>query len=55
MDRTDLQRLSKDELIELVIQLQRPDKNVSDFVEASVHRQERETRELPSWRGEARA
>ena len=26
MDRTDLQRLSKDELIELVIQLQRPDK-----------------------------
>src|SRR3974390_1209878 len=27
MDRTDLQRLSKDELIELVIQLQRPDKS----------------------------
>jgi transposase len=27
MDRTDLQRLSKDELIELVIRLQRPDKN----------------------------
>ncbi len=26
MDRTDLQRLSKEELIELVIQLQRPDK-----------------------------
>jgi len=26
MERTDLQRLSKDELIELVIQLQRPDK-----------------------------
>ena len=26
MDRTDLQRLSKDELIELVIELQRPDK-----------------------------
>ena len=26
MDRTDLQRLSKDELIELVIQLQRPEK-----------------------------
>jgi transposase len=26
MDRTDLQQLSKDELIELVIQLQRPDK-----------------------------
>jgi transposase len=26
MDRTDLQRLSKGELIELVIQLQRPDK-----------------------------
>jgi Transposase IS66 family len=26
MDRTDLQRLSKDELIELVIRLQRPDK-----------------------------
>ena len=26
MDRTDLQRLSKDELIELVMQLQRPDK-----------------------------
>jgi hypothetical protein len=26
MDRTDLQRLSKDELIDLVIQLQRPDK-----------------------------
>ncbi len=26
MDRTDLQRLSKDELIELLIQLQRPDK-----------------------------
>jgi len=27
MDRTDLQRLSKDELIELVIQLQRPVKS----------------------------
>ena len=26
MDRTDLQRLSKDELIDLVLQLQRPDK-----------------------------
>ena len=26
MDRTDLQRLSKDELIELVLRLQRPDK-----------------------------
>jgi transposase len=26
MDRTDLQRLSKDELIELAMQLQRPDK-----------------------------
>jgi hypothetical protein len=26
MDRTDLQRLSKDELIELVTELQRPDK-----------------------------
>jgi transposase len=26
MDRTDLQRLSKDELLDLVLQLQRPDK-----------------------------
>ena len=26
MDRSDLQRLSKDELIDLVLQLQRPDK-----------------------------
>ncbi|MGE5388582.1 MAG: IS66 family transposase, partial [Hyphomicrobiales bacterium] len=26
MDRTDLQRLSKDELIDLVLQLQRPHK-----------------------------
>jgi hypothetical protein len=26
MERTDLQRLSKDELIDLVLQLQRPDK-----------------------------
>jgi hypothetical protein len=26
MDRTDLQRLSREELIELVLQLQRPDK-----------------------------
>jgi transposase len=30
MDRTDLQRLSKDELIELVMQLQRPDKTSRD-------------------------
>lgn len=27
MDRTDLQHLSKEQLIELVLQLQRPDKN----------------------------
>ena len=27
MDRTDLQQLSKDQLIELVLRLQRPDKN----------------------------
>ena len=27
MDRTDLQQLSKDQLIDLVLQLQRPDKN----------------------------
>src|SRR5450432_3715432 len=27
MDRTDLQRLSKEQLIDLVLQLQRPDKN----------------------------
>jgi hypothetical protein len=28
MDRTDFQRLSKDELVELVLQLQRPDKSI---------------------------
>ena len=47
----DLQRLSKDELIELVISFT-TGQNVSDFVEASVHRQ-KEKRENSVWRGEA--
>ena len=51
MDRGDLQRLSKDELIELVMRLQRPDKTSRTVVEAALDGQEGNAGELPSrWR-----
>ena len=55
MDRTDLQRLSKDELIELVIELQRPDKTSRNSSKLPSTDKKAKREERPSWRGEARA
>ena len=57
MSRSDLERLSKEELIELVLKLHRPEKTsrTSSKPPATDHRSQGTAGEIPSRRSQARA